>query len=150
MHLIDPSASWTYGNAPSTSTRDQARLESGDCLTSMKIVSDAEVTYAIANEDNVLLAAARVAEIATAKLATLIDQSAEGYNAQLSQRFAQFKETAERLRAKHDTISVPYAGGISADEWDTWRDDSDLVQPHFKREMFDNKRTATEQDAEDN
>ena len=149
MHLIDPEASWTYGNDPANSERDQVRLESGDCLTSAKICSDAEVTYAIAAESTVMLAAARIAEIAMRKLANHTDQSAEGYSAQLSQRFAQFKQTAEGLRAKYSHDAVPYAGGISADEWDAWREDTDLIQPTFTRKMHDHAGVSSS-DAEDN
>lgn len=151
MHYIDPSASWTYGNAPSTSDRDQVRLESGDCLTSMKMCSDAEVTYAIAQESSNMLAAARIAEISMRKLSSATDQSAEGHSAQLSQRFNQFKTAAAALRTKYGHDAVPYAGGISDDEWDTWTEDTDLIQPSFTRKMFDNKGVASrEEDAADN
>lgn len=148
MNLIDKDADWTYGNDPANSTHDQVRLESGDCLTSMKICSDAEVTYAIAKENTVMLAAARIAEIAMRKLATQVDQSAEGYSASVSQRFAQFKETSERLRTKYDHDAVPYVGGISEDEADDWADDTDLIQPTFERKMFDHAG-VTSSDAED-
>ncbi len=148
MHLIDPEANWTYGNDPENSDRDLVRLESGDCLTSEKLCSDAEVAYAITVESTVMLAAARVAEIAMRKLANHVDQSAEGYNAQLSQRFAQFKQTSEALRAKYGHDAVPYAGGISADEWDTWRKDTDLIQPTFTRGMHDHAGVSSS-DAED-
>ncbi len=149
MTLIDPSASWTYGNDPANSERDQARLESGDCVTSEQICSDAEVDYAIAAESTVMLAAARVAELAMRKLAHYANQSAEGYSTQLSQRFAQFKKVAESLRASYGLDAVPYAGGISEDEADAWKDDTDLIQPTFKRKMFDHAGVSSS-DAEDN
>ena len=148
MHLIDPDATWMYGDNPSNSDRDLVRLESGDCLTSMQIVSDAEVAYAITQESTVMLAAARVAEIAMRKLASQITQSAEGFSVQLSQRFAQFKQVAEGLRAKYGHDAVPYAGGISADEWDAWREDTDLIQPTFTRKMHDHAGVSSS-DAED-
>lgn len=149
MQLIDKQASWTYGNDPENSDRDLVRLESGDCLTSMKICSDNEVDYAIAAEPSSMLAAARVAELAMRKLSSQTDESAEGYSASVSQRYTQFKSTAEDLRAKYGHDSVPYAGGISNEETTTWNQDTDLIQPYFKRAMFDHTGTPGADDAED-
>ena len=95
-----------------------------------------------------MLAAARIAEIAMRKLANYTDQSAEGYSAQLSQRFAQFKKVAEGLRAQYGHDAVPYAGGISADEADAWREDTDLIQPTFTRKMHDHAGVSSS-DSED-
>ena len=149
MHLIDPEGAWTYTNDPENSDRDLVRLESGDCVRSMQICTDAEVDYAIAKEPTTMLAAACVAELAMRKLSSQTDESAEGHSAQLSQRFAQFKQTAKELRAKYDHEAVPYAGGISADEEQTWKEDTDLIQPTFTRKMFDNSGVSTTFDAED-
>lgn len=138
MQLIDKQGSWTYGNDPENSTRDLVRLESGDCLSSMKVCTNNEVDYAISVEPTSMLAAARVAELAMRKLSSQTDESAEGYSASVSQRYTQFKTTAESLREKYGHDAVPYAGGISVDEEEAWKDDTDLIQPTFQRKMFDN------------
>lgn len=96
-----------------------------------------------------MLAAARVAELAMRKLSSQTDESAEGYSASVAQRYQQFKTTAESLRTKYGHDAVPYAGGISADEWDDWVDDTDLIQPTFTRKMHDHAGRVTSIDAED-
>ena len=149
MKLMDPQGNWTYGDDPENSTRDLVRLESGDCIKSMQICSDNEVDYAISVEPSSMLAAARVSELAMRKLSSQTDESAEGYSAQVAQRYEQFKSTAEDLRAKYGHDSVPYAGGISAAETTTWKQDTDLIQPYFERGMFDHTGTPTSDDAED-
>lgn len=137
---------WTYGGSPSTSTRDAVRFLSGqNSSADDQLVSDGEITYALAQRNsNVYGAAQMVCEVLAAKYASKAQQKGIG---QLSigygERSRQFAEKAKALGMQLIRQGVsPYVGGISQADMETDRADTDLVQPGFRIGGDANVRTG--------
>ena len=49
------------------------------------------------------------------------------------------RELAKTLKTRFSGIITPFAGGISVSGKETYTEDSDIVQPAFKRNMMNNE-----------
>jgi len=128
---------WTYSGDPSANNRDEIRFMVGDTDTNDQLVTDEEIAYAIAEEDNNLLAASRIANAIAAQFARRTDTEVGDLRKWYSQRFTQYTELANKLRQRGGLLSsVPYVGGISIDDKQSAKDDSDRVKPRFSRGQF--------------
>ncbi len=127
---------WTYSGDPSDSSRDEVRFLVGDTDSTDELVSDEEIAYAIVEESNNLLAAAKVAKAIMAKFARLVDKTVGDLKLNYSQRLAAYKELIEQLTERGtESAGMPYSGGISISDKKTIRDNSDRVDPTFTRGM---------------
>jgi hypothetical protein len=137
---------WTYGGSPSTSTRDAVRFLSGqNSSADDQLVSDGEITYALAQRSsNVYGAAQVVCEVLAAKYASKASEKGIG---QLSIVYGD-RSRAFALKAKALGMQLirqgvsPYVGGISEADKETDQNDTDLVQPSFAVGMDRNRRTG--------
>jgi hypothetical protein len=129
---------WTYGGDPSASDRDEVRFLVGDTDTTEQLVTNEEIAYAILKSSNNQLAAACIANALAAKFARKADKSVGDLSITYSQQAKQFRELAAQLM-KDGSISgaMPYASGISVSGKDTVEEDTDRVQPSFRRGQFD-------------
>lgn len=134
------SASWTYGNDPENTARDEVRLLCGDCVDTQKYLTNAEIAYCIAKEPVIELAAAKAAENIAAKLAREISQGAEGFSGSLDQRRRHFLDVAKGLRKMYGQ-GVPEVGGIDDADNDALDDEADIVLTKFKIGMHDHPST---------
>ncbi len=129
---------WTYGGDPAANTRDEVRFLVGDTDSTDTQVTDAEISWALADASNTTLAAAQIAEAIAAKYARFVSKSVGDLSIQYAQRQQHYAELAARLKAKGSRRGVvPYAGGISQADKETQEDDSDRVQPSFTKGMHD-------------
>ena len=134
------SGSWTYGNDPENSTRDEVRFLSGDCVPEQEYLTDTEVAYCIAKEPTISLAAARAAEHIAAKLAREMSMGAEGYSGSLDQRRTHFLKIATDLRKKYGQ-GVPEVGGLDKTDHESLDDEADIVLIPFRIGMHDHPET---------
>lgn len=133
-------ASWTYGNDPENSNRDEVRFLSGDCVATEKWLSNTEIAYCIAKEPTNELAAANAAERIAAKVAREMSQGAEGFSGSLEQRMTHFINTAKALRKKYGQ-GVPEVGGIDKSDNEALDDETDIVLTKFELGMHDHPDT---------
>ena len=140
----DLAGHWHYSGDPSTSNRDNVRFRVGDTDITDGLVSDEEIDFALTESSSVYAAAAFVCDHIAARFSREADKSVSASVGQsvthhLSQRAAAFRALAKALRQEGSaaTVGAPYCGGISiADKADN-EEDSDIVQPFFKRGQYE-------------
>lgn len=138
---------WTYSGNPSASTRDEVRFLVGDTDTADQLAQDEEIAYAVAQEANARAAAARVARAIAAKFARKADKSVGDLRISYKQQYDNYIALADELTRDAAIYgAMPYAGGISESDKDSVEDDSDRVNPSFKRGMHDNPGVPTDND----
>lgn len=130
--------SWTFTNAPSSSTaagrRDAIRIRIGDLVSTDQSPSDEAITYYLSNRsDSIPLAALDAARANVAALSLLADIKRGKVEVKASQRAAALRLVIAELELEVLTTSAaaPYAGGISVADKDSNRDDTDNVRPAF-------------------
>ena len=127
---------WTYDGDPSANDRDEVRFLSGDTDTTDQLVTDAEIAYAIDQESNNLLAAAKIAKAIMAKFARLVDKSVGDLKLSYSQRLTAYKELIDQLTERGtESAGTPYSGGISITDKNNREEDTDRVDPSFRRDL---------------
>jgi len=131
--------SWTYTNDPSEVPLDAVRLEIGDTDTNDQLLSDEEIEHIMTQATGHFYVAARCCDLIALKLAKDADRSLGPLSVRLSQRSERYGVLAGKLRRRAATGAEPYFGGLSESERTVDVDDSDLVQPIFKKGMMDNK-----------
>lgn len=142
---------WTYDGDPSANDRDEVRYLVGDTDTSSQLTTDEEIAYAVAEEADNLMAAARVAKALAAKFARLADKAVGDLNISYSQRQEAYLNLAKELETRSNRSGAPpYAGGISISDKETVVDNDDRVEPAFRKGMNDNPGVSTEQGRLDN
>ncbi len=130
---------WTYNHNPSGSNRDAVRFLVGDTDFNAQMVLDEEITYALAEEGNVHLAASLVAKAIAGKFAVRVDRNIGDLKISFGQRQKHFMDLATSLHAHGVTSGGRvFAGGIRRSEKDTEKSDTDRVDPSFARGMHDN------------
>jgi len=139
--LFIGSGSWTYGNDPENSNRDEVRFLCGDCVTQQKYLTDTEIAYCLAKEPTNELAAAQAAERIASKLAREMTIGAEGFSGSLDQRRRHFTEIATELRKQYGQ-GVPEAGGIDEVQNDALDDEADIVLTKFSLGMHDHPESS--------
>ena len=93
---------WTYTDDPENEPRDALRLVIGDTDTEDQQLTDAEVAYYIAQDDNLNLAAALAAEALAAKYSRASVRAVGDMSQQLANRYQSYYRLARQLRARED------------------------------------------------
>lgn len=137
---------WTYSSSPDTGTadgrRDAVRLLVGDTDTNDQQIQDEEISFALSEaNDNVYRAAAQVARFIAGLYARRVDTSFDSLDTSYAQRQEHYHKLAEkldRMAKRKGGLGMPSAGGISVSDMDSVEDDSDRVEPAFRRNQFRN------------
>lgn len=111
------------------------------------ILTDAQLYYYIATNDNINTAASKAARAIHAYYAKLaVDTTVEGVSVKYSTRAIEYKRLAETLEvsAASEDVPMPVVTGISKDEITTQRNDSDRVQEKFYMDKFSNPPNSTD------
>lgn len=133
---------WTYSNAPATVARDEVRLLVGDTDSTDQLVSDEEITWALA-QGPTLLAASRIAEAIAGRYSRRSDKAVGQLSVSASQRAKAYLELAKRLQLRANLAAgSPYAGGISIADKLSQESDTDRVSGSSVG-MHDNPYGAT-------
>jgi len=133
---------WSYSGDPSSSDRDRVRFLVGDTDALEPQIQNEEIDHLLAQGGGAELAAVHAAEALAAKYARRVSGSAGGISRSSSDLVEHYMTLARRLRAELAQFGAPYAGGLSEAEKASDRADSDLVQPAFRRGMFDHDGAA--------
>lgn len=106
-------------------------------------LSDETITAILAIESDVRMAAAMCAESLAGKYASAVDKKIGDLSISYSQRREHWEKMAATLRSSSRTaLFQPFAGGLSEADKQARREDTDLVQPAFRRDLFDNPESA--------
>lgn len=106
-------------------------------------LSDESITAILAIESDARVAAAICAESLAGRYSSLVDKKIGDLSISYSQRAKQWKELAASLRTSaRSALFEPWAGGLSEGDKAARRADTDLVQPAFRRDLFENPDTA--------
>jgi hypothetical protein len=144
---------WTY-TPDFTGTRDKIRLAIGDTIDRGAFsLSDAEIAYVVSVQPVLGYAAAACARVLMARYADQADTRNSELAIEASQRFAQLSKLADRLEKNPNLFSgktrpspIPFFGGVHKSESDAVAGDSDLKDPWFQHERFDNPGAASDGD----
>lgn len=145
---------WTYSNSPSSSNRDAIRVLLGDTNSSDPLLTDEEIAFFLAQfPGNIYSAAAMGAQAIAAKYARLATEKEVGdLRIEYGLRHEHFLALSGTLADQSAlTPSTPYLGGKSISDKEANYEDTDIVQPHFVRNQFDDDQTrvALPYDSED-
>lgn len=131
---------WSYSGDPGSSDKDAVRFHVQDVISIDPQVNDEEIEFLLTEENNdVLRAAARTAEVIAAKYARQVDKSLGGYSLSAGRRQEKYERLAAKLWARAGAVGVglatPFAGGISGTQKKVAEADTDRVLPAFTRQM---------------
>jgi hypothetical protein len=128
---------WTYNSASIGTDLAKVRLMIGDTNTDDQQLTDEEIQFFIDTEQTIFMAAYRCALALVAEYARLVDKEMGDLKLLAAQRHRHYLRLAAQLKQKH-IPGIPSAGGIYQTEKDTLTDNTNWVQPFFKRGMMEN------------
>lgn len=124
---------FTYSEDPSSSNLDLVRFLTGDTDASKPVLSDGEINYLL-SQYSPKYAAYHAALSGSAKFARQVDGRVDQVSAQNSQKAKALSELAARLKRDADMEApTAFAGGLSRIGKTRYEDDTDAVQPAFRR-----------------
>lgn len=132
--------SWTYdASLLSTSALMQVRFFVQDTDANDTLVQDEEINFILSQTNNdVYKAAYNVCNAIALKLGRELDIKGE-VSFSSKEKYEHYKTLAKELKDLSATQGSGmlnlFAGGISQSEKDAYRDDTDLVQPFFRRDL---------------
>ena len=136
---------WTYDPTDLSTSRAQVRFRCGDTNTNEQLLTDEEIAYILSVQDAILLAAAQACDAIWAKLSRETDRSNLGMSSSRSQQVQHYKDLAKQLRDEHKATEgdrAPVVGGtftgISKNERDSLRQDTDYIRPRAETDLWDN------------
>ena len=128
---------WTYAS-PLVEAKDVVRYLVGDVTAATPLVDDGEIMYALAQQPNVRLAAAEIADAIALRLALKVTTRVGDTQVNLSDRAPVYAALATKLRREAALESaLPYAGGISLSDKASHVARTDAFVPAFTRAHAD-------------
>jgi hypothetical protein len=133
---------WTYTGDPADSLKDEVRFLMGDILDTDPLVQDEEISWAISQQSTTRLAAALILRHLANKFSRLATERIGDISTNCSDLAKAFTDRVKDLDPFDQTLGdsmlvLPSFGGRSISEKETLEDDTDAVQPSFKKGMND-------------
>lgn len=132
---------WTYNVAQlATSELYQVRLEIQDTDSTNELLQDEEIDRALSVESNFWGAAARCCEILARRFLAKADvRLGRALAVTYSKMAEQYAAMATSLRGKAIAgTAAPWVGGMLVSDKEMYREQTNLVQPIFARDMQEN------------
>lgn len=150
---------WTYdpttlGTTTAAGRLNSVRLLSGDTDTFDKQLENEEIEFSLTQTgNNVYYSAAWVARAISSKYSRLVDTELDGvltskYSA-LAQQYMTLADTLEYQGKTVGAVIGIKAGGISATSVKAVRENTDRIEPSFRRDRFKNPASYNESDSYD-
>lgn len=134
--------SFTYNNNPLNDPSDAVRLEVGDTVEKTHLVEDEAIAYALDKEDNnVLRAAARIADQLAARFARQETVRTGNVTTDKSSIAKRYTDLANRLRQRIGPTSF-ITNALDKAAHAAHAADTSIIQPAFKRGMNKNPNTS--------
>lgn len=138
--------SFSYSGDPSSSDKDAVRFLIRDTVAATKEFEDEEILYMLATKGNPRSAAVLALKTLAVKYADKVDKAVGDLRLSLSQKHAQYLAMIKQFEGEVILVAVPYAGGISVADKDSYEDDSDRVKPRFTKSLHEYDTTYTQGD----
>jgi len=129
--------SFSYSGDPSASDKDAVRFLIRDTVASTKEFEDEEIAYMLTTKGDVRSAAILALKTLAAKYATAVDKAVGDLRLSLSQKYEHYVDLIRQYEKEAVLVAVPYAGGISVADKDTYEQDSDRVKPRFTKSLHE-------------
>jgi hypothetical protein len=128
---------WSYSGNPGESEKDAVRFAIPDNTVQTALsVSDEEITYTLEEEGSVLGASAACCESIGRRLTMQADLSTGDLKLTYSKQAETFAQRAKDLRLRAQGSHAPTSAGLSISEKEGFAEDTDEVQPLFRRGQF--------------
>lgn len=139
---------WSYSGNPGSNDKDQVRFLVQDTVSTDQLLSDNEIRFLLTLEGGPLKAAAKAAETIAAKFARKCDEAVGQVKISFSQKSKQYFELADKLkRSSSIKQAIPFSGALDISQKEIQRDDSNRVDPIFRRDLHDiHKREDNKKD----
>lgn len=129
---------WSYDPLNVDLARNRVRLLLGDTDPQDEQLQDEEIDLLIELHVTDEASAAAGARALAFRYARLSDKWVGDLKILASQKSRAYRELAEHLETQVSHVArPPFAGGIRVSQKESIELDTDLVQPHFRRGMFD-------------
>ena len=127
--------SWTYDPTLATDL-DKVRFNVGDTDTNVQQISDEEITALLASEGSVINASIRILGNFISKYSLRANETVGRISVQYSGIVDNLRKSLDNLSAQNASI---YCGGLTKSGKAVYQDNTDLVQPVFKRGTGDDE-----------
>lgn len=125
---------WTYVS-DFTLARDQVRFLIRDVDINNQLVQDEEIAWAVAQETNVYLAAAQVAEILGSGGGAIIREHVGDIDLHYEPGY--YRLLAASLRQRAYRCAIPLAGGLTISGKQSVATDTDRTRPDFTKDLHE-------------
>lgn len=123
---------WTWDETSLSTALSQVRVTIGDTNSASQLLSDEMINWRLSQvDDDVRQASVACVKDIIAKLARDYDRSNIGMSVTRSQQIQHYKDLLNELTSDASSLCEMYVGGISDDEKDTEKDDSDFPYHEF-------------------
>ena len=134
---------FTYGGDPSASTRDAVRFLLNDTVEATHDFEDAEIAWLVSQQPNVYRAAALGARAKAAQeTGSAASKTVGSLTLTYSETATKWLDLAKSLEGQANkglgSAIAPYSGGISKADKELVASDTDMTDPFFYRDQFDN------------
>ncbi len=132
---------WTYSGNPSSCAKDKVRFLVGDTVSSSPLATDEEITWALSNNNqNAILAAKTIAQAISAKFSTMADAEVgpiRVWYASRARNYEYLVKSLEKQSLSSAALTGVYAGGIDPADVQANEDDTSRVGGQFEVGMHD-------------
>lgn len=130
--------SWFYSGDPASSDKDQIRFLVSDTDINAQLVQDEEINWALSEYSNCATAASAVALSIAAQYAKKVNFTiSKDLRVSYKNQADFYSNLADDLTSRAlFVLAMPYAGGISVDDKESYENDLDRVKPSFTRDSF--------------
>jgi hypothetical protein len=116
------------------SNRDKVRFLIQDTVVASAMLQDEEIDFMLIEYPNYKMAAANCADVLSSKFASAAeDRQIGNLRLRYADKSKKYADLANRLRMQASKFILPYAGGISKADKEAINDETDRVEPSFRR-----------------
>ena len=134
---------WNYSGDPSTSDLDYVRFRVGDTIPTDPLVDDREIQAMIAQEVNLLMAAASIAEHLAARFARKVAITVGPVSKGMDKLAESYRQLAKDLKKEaYSSGALPSFPATKVADKEALQQDDTLTKPNFEIGMFDNPRSV--------
>lgn len=126
---------WSYSGDPSQSDKDAVRFLIQDTDENDQQMSDEEINWLLTENGSSRNTAVAACRVLAARYAGKVDKAVGDLRLSLSQKHQHYLALIKELKSGVTLTAVPYAGGISVADKTSYEDDSDRVNPAFRRDL---------------
>lgn len=137
---------WTYSQNPSASDKDAIRFLVGDTKLDDQLIEDEEIAFTLTQEPGLYYAASAVCRSIAAEFARKVQKSVGALSLGAQQQYEHYMDLAAKYRSRAQMgAGRLYLGGLSVAEHVAEEQNTDDVQPFFRRGQWENVGAGSSQ-----